>query len=434
MSRAPEQKASLEPREGLHGPSGASALKPMQRRKPPEDVLRSLGCWAQVCCGAASSSGGREPELDWEGLEGRHGRLAVALRTAAVALRVGPALRQLAQLCDEEGRWLQPLPAEESAKRRADLQEQLHGCCESLGPSFCLRSGSALKAPTAPVRWAPTWEGGSCCCCCWLLLSLLLLLLLLLLLCLLLLLLLGPQRRAQGEVVGAVESGLGQRLSAARFASSSLVNNKEARRVIAADLGRRVELVFEVSPEAWEPVLVTPQSFVFHWRLRSGVSNGAPGGQEVAVKVQREACSLDLVALRTWLVLARRRWSVPGWRVLELALDKAREELNYQQRAKEQESYRHALLLRVQDIEVPRVCWQATGMQVLTTTWVQGPRLFFASRGDCPEWPTRCFGPAAGGLVVASPAKSAAGSLLSLALQVGATNDALEKESGWKRM
>ncbi|CAE8635447.1 unnamed protein product [Polarella glacialis] len=238
-----------------------------------------------------------------------------------------------------------------------------------------------------------------------------------------------------------LRSGLGQRLSAARFASSSLMDNKEARRVIAADLGRRVELVFEVSPEAWEPVLVTPQSFVFRWRLRSGVSNGAPGGQEVAVKVQREAFSLDLVALRTWLLLARRRWSVPGWRMLELALDKAREELNYQQRAKEQESYRHELLLRVQDIEVPRVCWQATGMQVLTTTWVQGPRLFSASRGDCPEadppdrqWPTRCSGPAAGGLVVASPAKSAAGSLLSLALQVGWANDALEKESGWKRM
>lgn len=206
----------------------------------------------------------------------------------------------------------------------------------------------------------------------------------------------------------------------------SLEHPRAAYSIIAQDLGREADQLFDIPPGNEAPVAVSPFGQVFRWRL---------DGEYVAVKVQREGLkdivSLDLYVLRglafaaeVVVELAGRIRQGLGWmmkkcegagrpdycRRLESWARAAWAETNYEREARDQDQFRNELVARTPGVDVPTVLWSATAGRVLTTRWVEGLRLV-----DAPPPGTNSL--VAEGLVSA-PSTLLPGSLLSLALRV----------------
>ncbi|KAJ2383945.1 hypothetical protein GGI05_005156 [Coemansia sp. RSA 2603] len=161
------------------------------------------------------------------------------------------------------------------------------------------------------------------------------------------------------------------------YDSAPSVELESLRPVVERSLGAPLDSVFaEFSPRAVASASVAQ---VHRARLL-----GDPEGCWVAVKVQKpeikRQITWDLFTVRTCARLMERAFGIPlMWSVAEVER-RLREELDFLREAHNAERA-HADLERLADgwlrasVYIPRVRWQATAREVLTTEWISGTSL-----------------------------------------------------------
>ncbi|KAJ2784002.1 hypothetical protein H4R18_001394 [Coemansia javaensis] len=154
--------------------------------------------------------------------------------------------------------------------------------------------------------------------------------------------------------------------------------------------GRTIDDVFaEFSPEAVASASVAQ---VHRARLRSDPA------QVVAVKVQKPEIQLqigwDLFALRTCARLVEYAFEIPiMWSVAEVER-RLREELDFEREANNSELAARDIA-RLGDrqmrrsVYIPRVVWEATHREVLTTEWIDGTSLVHPRELEAKGWSPR---------------------------------------------